>query len=328
MEGTYVSKCPVNADRLVHLVEMACDDNASDTDLVELDTILRGDHLLRCWYLEFCQMRVALRLNLRARRAAQKLRQQMSTDQDPPDFSEPDVMGGEVSLPLPRPTFLPTPSYGTTNYFTDGWPVAYSLAAVIFGLGLVVAAVTYVSQPVYVASTLPTVQKGRSVPGPNAPCVGRITGMVDCNWKGSSRIVLGQKCQLASGLMEIAYDTGAKVILQGPVTYSVEANGGYLAVGKLTGKLEKKGEGGRRKAEEAGDQKSPFPLPPSPFIIRTPTATVTDLGTEFGVEVSDRGATETHVFVGEVQMVTGSGQGNSDRQTRVISAGQSAHGTQ
>ena len=66
--------------------------------------------------------------------------------------------------------------------------------------------------------------------------------MVDCKWNGSSRVSLGQRFDLASGLMEITYDIGAKVILQGPVTYSVEANGGYLAVGKLTGKLEKKNE--------------------------------------------------------------------------------------
>ena len=46
--------------------------------------------------------------------------------------------------------------------------------------------------------------------------------------------------------MEITYNTGAKVILQGPVTYEVESNGGYLAVGKLTGKLEK---GNRREHE-------------------------------------------------------------------------------
>ena len=64
--------------------------------------------------------------------------------------------------------------------------------------------------------------------------------MVDCKWNGGSRVSFGQKVELASGLMEITYDTGAKVILQGPVTYSVETNGGYLAVGKLTGKLEKK----------------------------------------------------------------------------------------
>ena len=41
--------------------------------------------------------------------------------------------------------------------------------------------------------------------------------------------------------MEITYDTGAKVILQGPVTYEVESShGGYLSVGKLTGRVEKK----------------------------------------------------------------------------------------
>ena len=107
--------------------------------------------------------------------------------------------------------------------------------------------------------------------------------------------------------MEITYDTGAQVILQGPVTYEVESNGGYLSVGKLTGKLEKKAEGGRGKAEEDANhkseirnQKSPFPLPPSPFVVRTPTATVTDLGTEFGVEVDERGVSEAHVFSGTI----------------------------
>ena len=55
--------------------------------------------------------------------------------------------------------------------------------------------------------------------------------------------------------MEITYDTGAKVILQGPVTYEVESNGGYLSVGKLTGKLEKR-ERGERRGERAANQKS------------------------------------------------------------------------
>ena len=128
---------------------------------------------------------------------------------------------------------------------------------------------------------------------------------------GSSRVSLGQKYELASGLMEITYDTGAKVILQGPVTYEVEANGGYLAVGKLTGKLEKKVEGGRRKAEEAGNQKSPFPLPPSPFVVRTPTATVTDLGTEFGVEVNRGRHSGVEVFQG-----TSHRNGGTDRTGR------------
>ena len=64
--------------------------------------------------------------------------------------------------------------------------------------------------------------------------------MVDCKWNGGSRVSLGQKCHLASGLMEITYDTGAKVILQGPVTYEVE--------------VERRVFGGREVDGEAGEE--------------------------------------------------------------------------
>ena len=99
--------------------------------------------------------------------------------------------------------------------------------------------------------------------------VGRITGMVDCKWNGGSRVSLGQKFELASGLMEITYDTGAKVILQGPVTYSVESNGGYLAVGKLTGKLEKKVASGQWPvaSKETSIQHQPIRYPLSTILI-------------------------------------------------------------
>jgi hypothetical protein len=132
--------------------------------------------------------------------------------------------------------------------------------------------------------------------------------MVDCKWAGaavdSTRVTLGQKFELTSGLMEITYDTGAKVILQGPVTYEVESkNGGFLPIGKLTGTVE---------AEKAKG-----------FSIRTPTATVTDLGTEFGVDVQSDGTVETHVFVGEVRVDTAKAQKDLSQGTQVIWAGQS-----
>jgi hypothetical protein len=53
-------------------------------------------------------------------------------------------------------------------------------------------------------------------------------------------------------------------------------------VGKLTGKVEVEAAKG--------------------FAVRTPTATVTDLGTEFGVEVSKQGDTTSHVFRGSVKL--------------------------
>ena len=133
--------------------------------------------------------------------------------------------------------------------------------------------------------------------------------MVDCKWAGtaldSPGVPLGRKYELASGLMEITYDTGAKVILQGPVTYEVEStSGGFLAVGKLTGKMENEAAKG--------------------FAVRTPTATVTDLGTEFGVEVCQNGLTTLAClprFV-EVQVIAADGKAEAGGQ--ILHANESA----
>jgi hypothetical protein len=100
---------------------------------------------------------------------------------------------------------------------------------------------------------------------PQPRLVGRITGLVDCKSAEpgaaplSPDVRLGRKYELASGLMEITYDTGAKVILQGPVTYEVESNGGYLAVGKLTGKLKKRNDEARM-TKDCGIRHSSFDL--------------------------------------------------------------------
>ena len=95
---------------------------------------------------------------------------------------------------------------------------------------------------------------------------------------------------------------------------------GYLSVGKLTGKLEKKAESGKWRAE--GNEKLAslstihYPLS-TPFVIRTPTTTVTDLGTEFGVEVHDSGAVETQVFQGGVELpVAGADAGRTPTVVR------------
>ncbi|MBN1395854.1 MAG: FecR domain-containing protein, partial [Pirellulales bacterium] len=55
---------------------------------------------------------------------------------------------------------------------------------------------------------------------------------------------------------------------------------------------------------EVGNQKpsNPQSLIPNPFVVRTPTAVVTDLGTEFGVEVDENGNTTSHVFRGAVEL--------------------------
>ncbi|MBN1393414.1 MAG: NPCBM/NEW2 domain-containing protein [Pirellulales bacterium] len=145
--------------------------------------------------------------------------------------------------------------------------------------------------------------------------VGRVTGMKDCRWAvpdtrtciGASA-TLGREYSLASGMMEITYQSGARVILEGPCSYKVESSaGGFLAMGKLTANIrgQRSEAGGQR--PKVGNQKSPNPqsLIPNPFVVRTPTAVVTDLGTEFGVEVAENGDTISHVFEGKIVVKAG-----------------------
>ena len=55
--------------------------------------------------------------------------------------------------------------------------------------------------------------------------------------------------------------------------------------------------------EREGADSNPQSLIPNPlFVIRTPTAIVTDLGTEFGVEVDRSGTTRSRVFQGKVEL--------------------------
>ena len=172
----------------------------------------------------------------------------------------------DLSLDHPRPSpafpLLTTTLPGTVGFFSSGWPVAYLVATVICGVGMLIGSLTPTSQPEQVARQ-PSVPR-RLDAEPKTKLVGRITGMVDCKWAGTAfdapSVPLGRKYELASGLMEITYDTGAKVILQGPVKYSVEsAAGGYLAVGRLTARVEKKS----RRCGAAGRHRS------SVFILRS-----------------------------------------------------------
>lgn len=187
---------------------------------------------------------------------------------------------------------------------------SYMVATTLMGAALAVAWIWKLPDYSQMALQSPSSADHRARElGPATEFVGQVTGMVDCRWSDPNtatieraHVPVGRKYALASGLVEITYNTGAKVILQGPCTYEVEsAASGYLSVGKLTARVEKKEER-RTKNEELSASRSSFLIPHSYFAVRTPTATVADLGTEFGVEVSEKGDTTSQVFRGSVQL--------------------------
>ena len=310
-----------HSDRLLDLVGAVCDNSASSDDFVELDSTVRADQRARDLYLGYCQLHGALRLESRAHRAIQSACQQITITPSIAKSIALDI--GELAPPATPAPILPANFWhGVHGHFSSDMPIAYLVATIILFAGLATMAIIPVSQPTQVAIQSQTATEQQRIVAQKEGIVGWITGMVDCKWTGSGKgtivgaaVSVGQKCVLDSGLMEITYETGAKVILQGPVTYEVEsAAGGYLAVGKLTAKLEKNAKCGVRSTEKATGESSAIPS----FAVRTPTAIVTDLGTEFGVEVSKDGKTFSHVFQGAVEVRKASATGTQTAPVRLV----------
>jgi hypothetical protein len=117
--------------------------------------------------------------------------------------------------------------------------------------------------------------------------VARITGLVDCKFQAGQKelafgqaIPSGQRINLAQGLLQFTFDSGAKVVLQGPATFTPQSGmDAELALGKVSAVV---------------------PEPARGYTVTTPTAEIVDLGTEFGLDVEEDGSTELHVLEGDV----------------------------
>jgi hypothetical protein len=325
----------------IPLLNAACDGILDDARFELLETALVSDPSFRKLFASHVQLLADMELLGRAEKACNS-----------------SLARVQATLPQESASMTPVPVFdlhsahaSPAGYFFSGWPVAYLVATVIFGIGLIVGALVHVSQPAQVVT--PSVPHLSPVI-PRSSAVAHITGMVECQWEKrswfggqdseasnhqsdiinqKSLLHVGDRLALRSGLLELTYETGAKVILQGPVTYEVESpSGGYLSVGKLTAKLEKKPEVKGQRSESANqkaesrNQKSPdlCPLTSDLFAIRTPTAIVTDLGTEFGVEVDGQGGTTSHVFRGLVRFQATSGDGTANGAAEVLHESQSA----
>jgi hypothetical protein len=341
-----VSDISANTDYLLHLADEVCDENASADDLSQLDTILFADNVSRRCYLKYCQMHAALGLELRAQHAVQRLCRQIDSE----SVATGPRSTSCVAIPLPSvvpasspaPAFVSTTLHSTLGFFSSGWPLAYLIATVVVSIGLWVSSVTPAFYPQQIAKRSSSTRGIESAPEPHTEFVGQITGMADCRWaRGTISLLVndavpvGREVRLQSGLMEITYNTGAKVVLQGPATYEVEsAKGGYLSLGRLTAKVEKDSRSkvqDSRVAKTAGNSNPQSPIPDpsslstySLFTIKTPTATVTDLGTEFGVEVDKQGATTSHVFRGSVKVQAIAADGQAKGDGRILRENESA----
>ena len=127
-----------------------------------------------------------------------------------------------------------------------------------------------------------------------------------------AQVPLGRKYALASGLMEITYDTGAGSFCKGHAP--TRRNRGAAATSRsaeLTARVEKKGEGKGRKTEAGrstgNSQRSAIPVSSlrsafsrSPFALRPPWSPI--LARSSASRSTSFGVSRAHVFEGKVEL--------------------------
>ncbi len=322
---------PLPDDRLSELHQLATaalNENLSDEQGARLDQLVCQDEEFRKQYIRYMYVSWNLRTWAKfplADDSESPLQPLMPADVDEALLHQLQVPSSEPAAPS-APSFLGNFIHGTIGFFSQEVPFAMLTATIITSLGLLAGSFIYVSHHESTAQkSQPSSPSMTIVSNPQSEYVGRITGMVDVKWSDATTaavtelVALDRKYALASGLMEITYDSGAKVILQGPVTYEVDSrDGGFLSIGKLTACLDNaKPRAGDQKSEIKNQKSSLSTIHYPLFTIKTPTATVTDLGTEFGVEVSKTGATETHVLRGAVEMQFAAPDGSGVHRIRM-----------
>jgi hypothetical protein len=113
------------------------------------------------------------------------------------------------------------------------------------------------------------------------------------------RFHANESIDLLSGTAELTFKNGTRIIVEGPTKLEMRSHtSSFLERGKLVAQVPPKAVG---------------------FTIETPTASIVDLGTEFGVEVDAQKRTEVHVIRGVVQLVSGAG---SVQRRETLQAGQ------
>jgi hypothetical protein len=250
-----------NKPQLQELLSNLVDEKLGGEELKELQALLQDDPDAQQFYIKYTMLHSWLTWDYIGQSSAES-RLLSLTKQEAADES------GKSS---PILDFLGD----ITGFFNHHSPLSFILLFGIFGIALLAAT--------FLLSTGKTDKISADF-----GFVAQITAEKDCQWSKAvpppaenMPLQAGRQLQLDKGIAQITYFNGAAVLLEGPVSYTVDSsNSGFLSRGKLTAR--------------ADTEKS------RQFTIITPGARFVDLGTEFGVKIDDKGRAEVAVFEGKV----------------------------
>ena len=191
--------------------------------------------------------------------------------------------------------FLGDVFHAGASFLSRSFVLTLLLAIALPALVLTILLVDIARQPV---PTLPK-EVARIVGAHHA-----VWGNTDGELAAGAILASGQELLLEQGLVEISFVDGARVVLEAPTTFRVRGhNAGFLRQGRLVANVPQSAHG---------------------FTVETPTATVVDLGTEFGIRVGPEGTAEAHVFDGQIEVALRSTIAGTTSQKELIVAGEAA----
>lgn len=255
---------------LERLLSGVLDGDAADADHDRLEALLRGDIECRRHYSQYVDMHARL---LNHPKLGSLVDWPALADKERrTEAEQTEASVGEIPLPtqardddrlwgIPRPRLPQSVRY------------------------VLVSAITLAASLLVQAYFFPF-SGGTSAEAAAGDYVATITRCVQCEWskrsephRVGSRLMAGD-VRLDRGVAELRFDSGAFLVLQGPVHMRIEnETAATLTYGKVVFRSDETAE---------------------PFDLRTPASVLVDYGTEYAVAVGDKGVEEVHVYDGEV----------------------------
>lgn len=250
--------------RLHDLAAAELDGSATLDEKAELKALLRDDPESRQLYVEYIQDTAGLRWS----------------------FAHTTIPDQDIQLAVG-----PETTETLTDEF-DGARLASRVRA-RWSVYLVLAASALIGAGVYLLLN--------AAPAPQSVAV--LTRTINAVWEDGElreldRLHVGQTLELKSGQIEMIFDTGVEVVLQGRTHFEVRsAESAFSNHGTISARVGSDGKG---------------------FTIDTPSARVIDLGTEFGVAINDAGDTEVAVFDGKVDLAVGAAPSDQTARQELV----------
>ena len=298
--------------QLDELLDLLAADSLDDAERLSLNQLLRSSEEAQYIYLDYFSMHAAVAFHASVQPFADVEQgitgpgqtRQVSAIGDSlfydPELAQHDRHLGGAASPAPTEPKRPHVLHFLGRAVAAlNQPIVWSVLAV---------ALTFYGTFALIAWNLKIGQRNAAVVQgtPDKPAaIATFVSAEGCRWRSQSAppqvgesLPVGE-LQLETGLAEIEFNNGARVALEGPARFElISVDCGHLQDGKLAAIVPKRATG---------------------FTVSTPMATIVDLGTEFGVEVSKEGTTDVEVVVGKVDVhyESAANSNESKRSTRM-----------